>query len=66
MIKIFEKRLIYGLKIKRNVSFKFGDIKDWNISNITNMSYLFYYRRKFNEDKPMGCQSSQRYELDVL
>ncbi len=28
----------------------YGHIKDWDVSNITNMDYLFQYKSEFNED----------------
>ena len=27
-----------------------GDISEWNVSNVTDMSWMFYYCKKFNQD----------------
>ena len=37
-------------KNKEECLFKFGEISFWNTSQVTNMSYLFYYNIDFNED----------------
>jgi hypothetical protein len=28
----------------------YQNIKNWDVSNVTNMSYLFYHNKDFNED----------------
>ena len=35
---------------RKECRFKFGDIKYWDTTNITNMKELFQYKTDFNED----------------
>ena len=39
-----------GKGIFEETKFKYIDISDWNVSNVTNMSYMFYGCESFNKD----------------
>ena len=42
---------VYTNVTSQNQAFNtFGDIKGWDVSGVTDMSYLFYNKERFNED----------------
>jgi surface protein len=42
------------------------DIGDWNISNVTDMSGMFFEASSFNQDKFLGCIKCNQYEYYVF